>query len=100
MERTDLYDDFDIHHEMLSNESFTAGVYAAEDMKSIETQRTNMSERGTGRALIPETGIESKHHHTRHISNPDYSPSPKLKSRKKTYDLTKDSCSDLGDRFA
>ena len=58
-ENTDLYDNYDIYHEMLNPESETdqdnddSALYE-EGCKTIETQ----SDQGTGRALIiPETGI-------------------------------------------
>lgn len=55
-ECSNLYDNFDIHHEGLSYTDNTG--FCEEAMKSMETQRT-VSE-GTNRALIPETGIEKK----------------------------------------
>ena len=129
-ERTDLYDEFDIHHEMLSHASFNNNMsinnspYHYPDeiaIKTNESQRTNISEKGTGRALIPETGIESKTYHSRQCKHSPYlvvfhnvytshvsamqdyqreSSSTKKFAHKRVYDLTKDSSESLGDRLA
>jgi len=64
-ERTDLYDNFDIHHDQLLNTSGTVTVTGEnEEMKSMEVLRTTSDEE-TGRALIPETGIEKRSFHNR-----------------------------------
>jgi hypothetical protein len=57
VERTELYDNFDIHHEQLMNTSDAPTVTAEnEGLKSMEVFRTG-SDEDTSQALIPESII-------------------------------------------
>ena len=66
VERSDLYEDFDIHHDRVSTQGIggegTINM-CEEGMRSMETQRTMSDKGSSSRALIPETGIEKRAFH-------------------------------------